>query len=44
MNTEEEWNSFLSSVDRKLEGDSPGGETLKVGQTLNFDMDLVNAR
>ena len=44
LSTETEWNTFLASLDRKMTGAGPGVESLKVGQTLDFDINLIEAR
>ena len=43
VETEAEWNSFLSSLDRRLKRGGPT-TSLTLGQSLNFDLDLVNVR
>ena len=44
LRTEDEWNNFLASLDRKMAGPERGVESWKVGNPLNFDMKLVEAR
>ena len=44
LRTEDEWNKFLASLDRNLAGPERGLESWKVGNPLNFDMNLVEAR
>ena len=43
VETEAKWNSFLSSLDRRLKRGGPT-TSLTLGQSLNFDLDLVNVR
>ena len=44
LSTEAEWDSFLASLDRKIAGSEGGGESLKAGEPLDLDMNLVEAR
>ena len=44
LSTESEWDSFLASLDSKLAGAGGGLKALKVGDPLNLDVDLVEAR
>ena len=44
LRTETEWNTFLASLDRKMSGAGPRVETLKVGDLLTCDINLLEAR
>ena len=41
LSTEAEWNSFLASLDKKMAGAGQAVESWKVGEPLNFDVNLA---